>query len=264
MKTNKVIEGTKFIVHQTTNFVGITSDLTKSRYDYPLYKYYFRFLFYVLISVLSLFTLLPLAYYLYARNNVNHTYIDKKKVKFDGNITDAYITFIKGFILILVILMLVNSLQDVLILSWLNSIPYNLGGLVKAGINTLPTILLSTLIFNALFKWAHSNTHFCYNDRGSFLQLRIVRAILVSIVTKLVGFISFGLGKPIAIWYKERFIVNRQYISHARMKFDGNILDAYKWFIWRYYLIYLTLGIYYPIYLHKLTKWSAMHRHMVE
>lgn len=264
MKDNKVIRGTKLVVHKTTNFVGITSDLTKSRYDYPVYKFYFRFLFYAFISVISLFTLFPLMYYFYSRNNVNHTYIDKRKVKFDGKITDAYLTFTQSFVLMLAIIALVNNLQDIFIREWLDTIPYNLGSLIRVGINGLPTILVSSLILNALFKWAHMNTHFCYSDSGSFLKFKMLRGILVSLITKALGLVSFGLGNPLAIWIKQKYVINRQYISYDRMKFKGSILDAYKWFVWRYYLNIATFGLYYPIYLHRLTKWSSMNRHMVE
>lgn len=259
----KTICGTKSAVHMTTNFVGITCDFKKSRYDYPLLKFYFWFLFYVFISVISLFTLLPFAYYLYSKKKVDHSFYDNKKLRFSGTINGAYASFIQGFLLVIIILATVDKLQHTFLYDILvENIPERFVGWIVTGINALPTILASSLIFNGLFKWQQSNTHFCYQNGGSFMEIRIFRGVLVALVGKLVSLISLGLGNPISVWYKQRFIVNREHFSYEKMKFDGNVLQSYKWFLWRYYLQAISLGLYYPVYLHKINQWTIMHSHL--
>ena len=262
---DKTIKDTKKVVHKTTNFVGITCDISKSRYDYPLLKFYLWFLFYVLISVLSLFTLLPLAYYLYSKKKVEHTYYDNKKLRFDGTISSCYAEFIQWFLLVLVILSSVDLIQRTFLYDiFLENIPEKYISLIVTAINALPTILVSTLVFNGLFKWQQRNTHFCYQNGGSFMERKILRSMLVALVGKLVSLISFGLGNPITIWYKQRYIINRMNFSYVKMKFDGNLLDSYKWFVWRYYLYAFTLGFYYPVYLYKINQWAILHSHCSE
>ena len=93
------------------------------------------------------------------------------------------------------------------------------------------------------------------------MERKIIKGMLVAILGKLLGLVSFGIGNPIAIWFKQRFIVNRQYFSYTKMKFNGTIFQSYKWFIWRLYLVFITAGIYYPIYLHKVNEWTINHSH---
>ncbi len=259
---NKTIKNTKKIVRTTTNFIGLTSEKDISRYEYPVYKFFPWFILYFLMSVASLLTLLPLAYYLYSKKKVSLTYYDNKKLRFDGTVSKAYGAFIQGFLLTLIILALVDKLQHTFLLDYLSaSLPGYAVGLIRTAINALPTVLASSLIFNGLFKWAQANTHFCYELNGSYMERKIIKGMLVAILGKLLGLVSFGIGNPIAIWFKQRFIVNRQYFSYTKMKFNGTIFQSYKWFIWRLYLVFITAGIYYPIYLHKVNEWTINHSH---
>lgn len=266
MGVKKVVEGTfkytKKIVRTTTNFVGLTCEKDISRYEYPVYRFFLWFIVYFLMSVLSLLTLLPYAYYLYSKRKVSLTYYDNKKLRFDGTVSGAYISFIQGFLLIVIILMLVDKIQHTFLLDYLSaSLPSYAVGWIRAGINALPTVLTTSFTLNRLFKWQQANTHFCYETNGSFMKAKIFKGILVAIMTKLLSLVSFGIANPIAVWIKQRFIVNRQYFSYTKMKFNGTIFQAYKWFIWRLYLIIISAGIYYPIYLHKVNEWTINHSH---
>ena len=258
----KTLHNTKKVVLATTNFVGITAKKEASRYEYPVHKFFLWFLLYFLMSVLSLFTLLPLAYYLYSKRKVSLTYYDNKKLRFDGTVSSVYIAAIQSFLLMIIILLLVDKLQHTFLIDYLSaSLPGYAVGLIRTAINALPTILVSSLLFNGLFKWAQANTHFCYETNGSYMERKIIKGMLVALLGKLLGLVSFGLANPIAIWFKQRFIVNREHFSYIKMKFNGTIFQSYKWFIWRLYLVIVTAGIYYPIYLHKVNEWSIIHSH---
>lgn len=261
----KTLRGTKKAVLATTNFVGITAKIETSRYEYPVHKFFLCFILYFFMSVLSLFLLLPLAYYLYSKKKVSLMYYDNKKLRFDGTISSAYSAAIQNFLLMIIILLLVDKLQSTFLIDYLTaSLPGHLVGLIRTAINALPTILVTSLLLNGLFKWAQSNTHFCYETNGSYMERKILKGILIAILSKVFSLVSFGIGNPLALWFKQRFIVNREHYSYVKMKFNGTIFQAYKWFIWRFYLIVITAGIYYPIYLHKVNEWRIIHSHCIK
>ena len=259
------IDNTKKVVHFTSDFFGITSKLEDSRYEYPLNKFYFKFILYLLMAVGTALILAPVAYYLYCKDKYNNTFYNNKKVVFNGSIRGAYTAFISGFLLTIIVLLTVNQLRVTFIMDIINEyIPEKYVNLLSTAINVLPTILASSLIMNGLYKWGQRNANFVYDDTGSYLDKKIIKGILVAIGCKVLSFASFFIGTPFALWLKQRFIVNRMHVSHEKMKFNGNPLDSFKWFIWRYYLIIVTAGIYYPIYIHKINKWTIMHMHLAK
>lgn len=262
---DNTISGTKLAVHKTTVFMGIMNHKTKSRYEYSEIKFYFIFLGFVLMSVLSLFTLLPYAYYRYCLIKYNNSFYDNKKVRFNGTVGGAYRSFMSGFLLTIIILLTVDIIRHTFFMDLINEyIPERFIGLVNTAIAALPTILASSLVFNSLFKWGQRNANFVYDDTGSYLEKHLIKGIFVAILGKVFSLVSFGLGNPLTIWIKWRFIINREYVSNNKMKFDGMILSSYKWFVWRWYLIVITAGLYYPIYIHKINQWTIRHSHLKE
>jgi len=262
MGLKKALGKTKKVILKATDFVGITNEREKSRYEYKAFKFYFEFLFYVFISVISLLLLLPYAYYLYSKKKVNRTYYDNKKLRFDGTISGAYIAYIQGFLLMIIILISVDKLQNTFLIDFLKAnLPEHAVGLITTLINALPTILSSSLVFYGLFKWQQANTHFCYEQAGSFMERKIIKSVFVAIMGKLFGLISFGLGNPIVIWFRQRYTINRMHFSFVKMRFNGTIFASYKWFLFRYYLVIITFGLYYPIYLHRINEWIIIHTH---
>ena len=265
MGLRKVVDNTKMVVHKTTDFIGITNQTTKSRYQYSEIKFYFIFLGFALMSVLSLFMLLPYAYYRYCLIKYNNSFYDNKKIRFNGTIRGAYTSFLSGFLLTIIILLSVDIIRTTFFMDLIMEyVPERFVGLVNTVIAALPTILASSLIFNSLFKWGQRNANFVYDDTGSYLEKKIIKGILVAILGKIFSLISFGLGNPLTVWIKWRFIVNREYVSHKKMKFDAFIVSSYKWFVWRYYLNIITVGFYYPIYIHKINQWTIRHSHIKE
>ena len=263
MGIKNVVDNTKKVVQKTSEFMGVMNYRTKSRYEYKEVKFYFIFLGFVLMSVLSLFTLLPYAYYRYCLIKYNNSFYDNKKIRFNGTIRGAYTSFLSGFLLTIIILLSVDIIKTTFILDYVKAnVPEKAVGWIDTAITALPTILASSLVFNSLFKWGQRNANFVYDDTGSYLEKHLIKGILVAILGKVFSLISFGLGNPLTIWIKWRFIINRECVSHKKMKFDGNILSSYKWFVWRWYLIVVTAGLYYPIYIHKINQWTVRHTHI--
>ncbi len=263
MGLKDVVDNTMELVNKTTDFMGITNQTTKSRYKYSEIKFYFIFLLFVLMSVASLFTLLPYAYYRYCLIKYNNTFYDNKKVRFNGTIRGAYTSFLSGFLLTIIILLSVDIIRTTFFMDIIMEyVPERFVGLVNTVIAALPTILASSLVFNSLFKWGQRNANLVSDDTGSYLEKHLIKGILVAVLGKLFSLLSFGLGNPLTIWIKWRFIINREYVSHNKMKFDGLIISSYKWFVWRWYLNVVTAGLYYPIYIHKINQWTIRHSHI--
>ena len=250
--------------NNTLSFLGFNNKVRQSRYDYKLKTFYFKYLGYVFISIISLLTLLPLAYYIYSKEKYNNTFYDNKKVKFDGNVSSVYITFVSNFILVVIIITLVNAGQTIFLSSWLDKFRPVISNLIRSGINALPTILLTSYLLSVLYKWGQNNTHFLWSNSDSYMELNIIGALLSSIIRKIFLIITFGLGIPFIIWNKMRYLINRQYISGKRLVFKGTIRSAYGWFLFRFYLIFLTFGLYFPIFLYKLNQWIIMNTHIKE
>lgn len=267
-KEKKITKMTKKFVHGTTNFFGITTDRTPSRFVYKESKLYGILIFYIFISLISLLTLAPYAYYKVCEIRYNHTFIDNKKVVFRGKIADAYYQFALGLILVVISLFLVDIFKKYFLNDLLSNIPSPFDGLVSAAIAAAPAMIITALLFNRLFVWSIKNiffvsdTNFVSYLKLSYLKLSIVKAVLSAILRKIAEFVSFGFGRPLLIVIKERYIVGRQYISQNKLIFLGRILSAYKWLFWRYLLIIPTFGFYYPIYLYKEWQWITIHTHI--
>ena len=93
MKNDNIIvksaKKTKKAFIATTNFFGITTRKTRSRFTYSLPKFYGYFIFYVFLSIITALMLTPYSYYKICELRYSHTFIDNKKVVFRGKVNDA-------------------------------------------------------------------------------------------------------------------------------------------------------------------------------
>ena len=265
-KSKKLIEKTKKISKRVTNELGLITENSPSRFESSLGMFYLKFLGFFAMSVLSVGILLPYAYYLYSKDKYKNVYIDNKKIVFTGRIEDAYFTFIGGYILLSLIIMGFNyattyilpliKIDNETAKTWVDS-------LITTLVNALPTILVTSLLIFRLYKWQQQNIHIISRlDEPSYFETHIVRALVGAILRKLLSFFSFGLGNPASIYFREKFLCDRQFCSELKLNFKGNILSSYSWFLWRYYLNIVSFGIYYPIYLYRYINWTIMNAHI--
>jgi len=234
-----------------------------SRYTYSLKKYYLWMILYVFMSLASFLILMPLAYYLNAKKNVEHTYIDGKKLRFTGTKRGAYLTFVPYFCLLNALRIIIDEIQLHLLTNEVisNMHPF-FSFIVKNLMDAIPLFLVSLLLMHTLFKWAQRNTYFCYELSGSIFETRIRKSLLMAIINKICGTLTFGIFNPLAIYLKQKFIVERKIISYTKVEFDGTIKESYKKFIIRQYINYFTIGLYAPVYLYRIHEWSIIHTHI--
>jgi len=255
----------KGATHATTDFFGITTKKTKSRFVYKESKFYGIVLFYIFISIISCLILAPFAYYKVCELRYNHTYINNKKIVFRGRVYGAYYQFTLGLILVVIILFFISILKQYFLNDILANLRVEIQNLINSLIAAAPTMVITGVLINRLFVWSIRNIFIVSDDqissylKVSYLKLSIIKAILTAVLRKIASLVTFGFGEPLLLVIKERYIVSRQYISEKKLYFDGSIFDSYKWFLWRYFLTLATLGLYYPIYLYKQYQWITMH-----
>jgi len=264
----KVTKFSKKVTKTVTENLGITEEKNKSRIELKMSNFYAKFLFWSLLTIISVGALLPYAYYLYSKEKYQIAYIDNKRLVFNGKVVDAYITFIGGYVFFAISITALNIISTnllPLIVIENERIKTLVDTLITTLINTLPTIFFSTFILARLSKWQQKNLHLISSvEEKSYYEFHIVKSIILAILRKLLKYISFGLGNPAEIKLKEYFLINRYFCSEKRLKFDGSMLSSYKWFLWRFYLVFITFGFYLPIYVYKYNNWVIMNTHINE
>ena len=268
-KERKIEKLAKKAVLTTTDFFGITEKKKGSRFVYNRVKFYGYFALYAFLSIITCLMLAPYAYYKMCELRYNNTYISNKKIVFRGKMYEVYYQFTLGLILAVVLLFLLNVFKLYFLNDVLSHLPNYGKNLVNAAIAGAPLMIITAVLINRLFVWSIRNIFLVYDDsysylKVSYLKLSIFKAILSAVARKIASLLTVGFGEPLLLVIKERYIVNRQFISNKRLRFNGHIYEAYSWFLWRYFLIFITFGFYYPIYLHKTYVWITMHTYFID
>ncbi len=168
MKNDNIIvksaKKTKKAVIATTNFFGITTRKTRSRFTYSLPKFYGYFIFYVFLSVITALMLAPYSYYKICELRYSHTFIDNKKVVFRGKVNDAYYQFTCGILLVILSFFVIHILKIYFLNDILNMIENKtVSNLLSALISALPAFIISFFLINRLFVWPIQDIFFLSN-----------------------------------------------------------------------------------------------------
>lgn len=242
--------------------IGVKYGDTKSRFEYPLKKFYFKFIFYIFISVISLFMLVPLAYYLYSKDKYKEFYIDNKRVIFKGKLRDAYISFVPWFILSSLVFLVVIQLRLTAIYYWISTNPNIIFVYETTLISVLPNIILFFAIFTRLYKWSISNLYFLEKQEETFYIRNIIQTMIVAGSIKAINYLSVGILYPISLCIKSWDRIGRTVISGNKLEFNVSIKEAYLWFLGRLFMIIISLGLYFPVYMYKKEKWITKNTHI--
>lgn len=235
-----------------------------SEFKYPLKKYYLWMMLYIFMSIFTLSLLAPLAYYLYTKRNVENTYIDGKKLRFDGTIKGIYFEFVPRFLIAFFLIIFYRSFKiSILTPEFYASINAVIAYIIKKIIDAIPAIIGSYFIFYSLFRWGVNHTHLCYYyDEESYMEKHLIRSIILAILCKIFSAMTILILNPIAIKLRQGYIVEREVFSKRRMTFSGTIKNSYKTFIWKQYLyLFLTL-FYFPVFLYKIYEWRITNTHI--
>lgn len=260
----KITSTSKMVAKHAVKNLGLYNAKEPSRMDLNIKEYYLRIIFYISISIFSLFTLMPYAYYKYSYYKYQNVYIDNKKVVFNGKLSDFYYSFAIGFILFTILLVTVNKLS-IIILPNINIPDVRIKNLIATGVHVLPTILFTALIVNRFYRWQQTNIHFVGDlVSPSHFEIHLLLTLLYAIINRLINLFTFGFGRPATVKLKYFYLINRQFCSEIKLKFNGPLITAYSWLFWRYILIFPTFGFYLPIYLYRKSMWIAKYTHISE
>ncbi len=240
---------------------GIIIPKTKSRFEYPLYKYYFKLLLYVLMSALSILSLLPLAYYLYMKDKTRNMYIDNKKVIFKGTIFKCYQYTVVWIILFVLLSFIINLLTKTYFMDWLSNSANIFTAYIKKFILSSPTVLLVFIIVNRLYRWGLTNIYFGTEYGETYIKFDPKIALKSFIITRIAKLTVIGI--PLEHCLRNRYLLNNTYISGRKVYYSGTIKEAYKWIFFRMILVVLTLFLYYPVYLYKKNKLATINTHVI-
>ena len=264
MKVEKIKSISKKTIKTLGQETGLINGYTESRIECKIHTFYFRMLFYYFISIISLLTLMPYAYYKYSYFKYKNAYIDNKRLIFTGEVIDVYMSFIGGYIIYSISLIGLNFL-NMNILPLLKIDNDIINKLITTAVNILPTILFTTLIVNRFYKWQQLNLHFVSaKDSPSYYEMHLLQAVAHSGINKLINLFSLGFGYPATTKFRHFFLINRQFVSGKRLSFNGLVISAYGCLFIRYFLIYPTFGLYLPIFIYRLNNWVITHTHIAK
>lgn len=217
---------------------------------------YLWYVLYAGITFFSGFLLYPIAYYLMAKRTVEGTEIDGRRLKFTGKAIEAIRVFYLGLLLtgaIIGLLQLIAALlQGRIRVSTVNKV-----------LSTATAAIYMFLVTNRLRKWKFEHTHFAEgNERQSYLSFGLLKTVLLSVSTKLIGMLSLGVAYVAVHKRKEQALNNRRVIDGERVIFAGTTAGLYALFWKDLALTIVTLGFYLPAFLYDLNLWTIRSSHI--
>ena len=201
-------------------------DLPESKFTGGAFAYFFIHLFSTLISIITLTLLYPVMTYWVIKWEVNHTYINGRRLIFDGKISQLYGLYIKWILLSIITL----------------------------------TIYYWFCVPISLQKWQTKHTHINgITPSESKFTGGALGYFGVNFVCNLVTIITCGIGFFWATCHLHRWKSRHTIIDGYRIEFDGTALQYFgKLLLWGLLTI-ITLGIFIFWYGVKEHRWVVKH-----
>jgi len=205
----------------------------ESKFTGGAFANFFIGLITAIVSVITLFLAYPVMVCWHKRWEANHTYINGRRLRFDGKAMQLFGKFIIWLLL----------------------------SLITFGLYYIFCMRV------ALEKWYTKHTHFAGSpqekedeeESRSVFDGNSLGLFGVNLLTFFVTVITLTFGSYWAHCYKERWFCKHKTIDGARLYFDGKAAQYFgKRFVW-YLLTIITLGIYSFWLIVKSKKWTVYH-----
>ena len=184
------------------------------------------------VSVITLGLLYPAMFCWKQRWVAAHTFIDGRKLVFDGKGSQLFGKYLLWFLLTIVTLGIYSF--------WLSV---------------------------RMTQWTTKHTHFegeAATEDGSYFDGTVLGNFGVGLLTGFVTLITLSFGMYWAICYTQRWTTKHTVIDGARLVFDGKGIQLFgKMIVW-ILLTIITLGIYSFWLTVKQMKWLTSHTHIAE
>ena len=185
-----------------------------------------------IVSAISLGLLYPAMFCWKQRWMAEHTFINGRKLVFDGKGSQLFGKYLLWMLLTVITLGIYSF--------WLSI---------------------------RMTQWVTKHTHFegeAATEDSSFFDGTVLGNFGVGLLTSFVTLITFSLGIYWAICYSQRWATKHTVIDGARLVFDGKGIQLFgKLIIW-FLLTVITLGIYSFWLTVKLQKWLTSHTYIAE
>ncbi len=229
------------------------TDDGKSKFVGKKSQYYFKNLFFILTSLISVSLLYPVAFFNFERWKTDNSFIDGKKLKFTGRLLDAYLIYISGLICTAGCLFLINLV--------LYFIPYDLNFL-NGALSSVATAINAFFITNRLRRWKKENVHYDgFLPGDSFMQTNLLKCVMMNIGSYLIGIFTLGFGYPLIFKRKEAYYTDLSVVDGNDIELRGSTSKLYGKWLLGIFLCIVTLGFFIPMVNYFLYKWTAENTH---
>lgn len=226
----------------------------KSKYDCPAVKGYLLNLFTFAGTVFSLSLLYPVVYFFSERWKLSVTYIDGKRLTFEGKLWHCYGIYLSGLILAALSATLITFFAS-LVGRYFPQFPSEWASL---GASAATTAVNAYFLTKRLLRWKKKHTHFADEiPSESGLRHNLFRCALVSVLNTVLSVLTLGIVYPLTYRLKYGYYTNSSIIDGERLVFRGKLSSLYgKWVLW-ILLTIATLGLYLPLIAHNLQSWAT-------
>ena len=226
----------------------------ESKYDCPAVKGYLLNLFTFVGTVFSLSLLYPVVYYFSERWKLSATYIDGKRLTFEGKLWHCYGIYLSGLVFAALSATVITFLAS-LVGKYLPQFPSEW---VSLGASAATTAVNAYFLTKRLLRWKKKHTHFADETHGeSGLRHNLFRCALVSVLNTVLSVLTLGIVYPLTYRLKYGYYTNSSIIDGKKLVFRGKLSALYgRWVLW-ILLTIATLGLYLPLIAHNLQSWAT-------
>lgn len=191
---------------------------------------FFRSLLVLIVSIVTLGLAYPAIKCWYLRWEISNTYINSRKLSFDGNAKQLYGNYINWFLLCIV---------------------------------TLGVYAVFFMPLN-MERWITKHTHFEGLSGESKFDGSILGLFGVTLVSRLIVIFTLGIGISWAMCYKQRWLQAHRIVDGHGFYFEGSGAQLiWKIILWLF-LSLITLGIFGIWMANRLKKWNIAHTFVQE
>lgn len=213
-------------------------------------------------SFLTLGLMFPYSFRLEKEYEINNTYINGRKLFFDGKTSQLIGKYILRLFLSWITLGLYAFKLKINVTRWVYKHTFDVPIQIKNEYEDIIKRLegkreTRSINFN-FYERRKLELEANYNIKGdSNYEATFVSNLIISFIGKLITIFTFGVLYPYALCFDNNFIASKTLIMGKRIKFIGKRKELFKKYIRWYLLIFSTLGLYLFIMPYKIKKWVS-------
>lgn len=220
------------------------------------FLFYLNNFFLILATVTSLTLLYPIAYYLSEKRKIDNTFVDGKKLSFDGKLSEAYAIYFLGLFLAAISIAVINALIFLLFPALSTKFVNYALSAAAAGINAL-------FVTNRLLRWKKKNIHYDGSNSGeSYMGRNLIKCTVVSLASSILGILTLGISYPLVYKLKQSYYTDMSVIDGDDVVLHGKTTSLYGQWLLGLLFVVITFGLFIPLLNYYLYRWSSANTHI--